>query len=136
MKFREVLQKALDEGIVSLPNNVEISYTPVENVYRMVKLNKEKKTVTEEDFMAQAEKPSISLRSDFDKYDIGNYGCSFFVDEETMKVVLRLPLKNRGIAKGTIFDSYGQLLREDNSAHVMCFIYEGAELSDSFEVIE
>ncbi|MBE5845153.1 MAG: hypothetical protein E7302_13435 [Butyrivibrio sp.] len=136
MRFRETLQKALEEGLVCLPENVEADYEPVEDAYRMIKLNTEKTVITEDDFRTQAEIPAIAQRSDFDKSDIGNYGCSFFNDENIMKLVLKLPRKNKGIAKGIIYSKYGMLQRGQGNSHFMCFIYEGVTLSEGFEVVE
>ena len=134
-KFKETLQKALDEGVTQLPDDIEMDFKMVDRVYRAIKITGSKTEPDESDFLAQAEIERISNREDFDKHDIGNYGCSFFMDRKILELAMFLPRKNKGIAIGSICSRHGALYRE-NSDHIMCFIYKGAKLSDDFKVVK
>ncbi len=85
-----------------------------------------------QDFYSQAERNLPGI--DFD--DIGNYSCSFFEKIEDIWEVLHYPRKNKKIAKGVIYDKDGPIIKEIGWSHIHCFLYEGVELSDRFEVIE
>ena len=132
-KFRMVLQTALDTGIVKIPDEAMWDYEDLKNVYRAVKITEEKKDITIEDFIPQAEVPSIANRNGFDSNDIGNYGTSFNTDIEMLSIILHMPRRNKRIAKGILKTEYGPITIDDT--HIMCFLFEDAHLENEFEVI-
>ena len=132
-KFREVLQRSLEAGEVQLPEGLLWEYDDIQEAYRVVRITSDKTEITPEDFDAQAEKPQIVCRSDFDRSDIGNYGCSFFDNVDMINIVLHMPRKNRRIAKGAIRQEFGPIIID--GAHIMCFLYSDAHMETEFEVI-
>lgn len=132
-RFREVLQRCLDEGKVQLPSNVIWDYEELHDVYRGVKITTTKNAITQEDFDAQAEIPQVSSRSGFNQNDISNYGCSFFDNLDMINLALHMPRKNKRVAKGILKKENGPILKE--GSHIMCFLYEGAHIENDFEVI-
>jgi hypothetical protein len=132
-RFRRVLQNALEKGVTLIPNDMIWIYDDIVYVYRAVKITEGKQEITIEDFIPQAEIPSIANRSSFDEADIENYGTSFNTDLEMLNIILHMPRRNKRIAKGTLKMEYGPIVIDES--HIMCFLYEDAHIEDEFEVI-
>lgn len=134
-RYRQILQEALDKGIVSLPTVLDYDFEDIKDVYRAVKINDEKTEIDNSDFIPQAEIDLIRSRSDFDESNIENYGTSFFLDEEVLDIAVKLPRRNKKKAKGVIISEDGPTTKPDFKSHFMCFLYEDTILVDRFEVI-
>ena len=133
--YRQVLAEALKSGIIEIPRDILYEYEEKKDVYRVVKYTDEKTSITDEDFRAQAEIEAITRRSDYNPYDVRNYGCSFFMDEQMVDFIMHLPRKNKKKAKGLINQTFGPTTIEDENSHFMCFLFADAKLEEVFEVI-
>ena len=129
-RFRKILREALQAGKVMRPDDIEIKYSPV-LLYRAVRISDKKKTIDDSDFVSQVEKGQRGA----DDGDIENYSCSFFRCVDPLKDAMKLPRKNKKIAKGYVKEVHGARKASSHSEHVHLFRYENVEIAKEFEVI-
>lgn len=129
-RFRNVLREALHTGKVTLPNDIEINYSPM-LLYRAVRISDNKKTIDDSDFMSQMEKGQHGA----DDSVIENYSCSFFTCIAPLKDAMKLPRKNKKIAKGYVKKVHGARKALSHFEHVHLFRYKDVEIANEFEVI-
>lgn len=129
-RFRSVLREALQAGKVTLPDDLEIHYSPM-SLYRAVRISNDKKTIDDSDFQSQMEKGQRGA----DDSDVENYSCSFFTCVAPLKDAMKLPRKNKRIAKGCVKEVQGALKASSHFEHVHLFRYADVEIANEFEVI-
>lgn len=128
--FPSVLREALQNKICTMPNEVEWTYSPT-LVYRGVRITKNKTTLERSDFLSQIE---LGISEDF--ANIGKYSCSVFTDPRSLALSYNLPRPNKRIAVGNMQDDDGPCLREEGSPHIHWFLYESADPSNGFVLME
>ena len=138
-KFPCVLRKAIESKGLEFADTTEIEFGDFEG-YRLIRRNnQDKNTITIDDFKSQAEQIAMgkNLRN-VDLDDIGSYSCSVNTEIEPLKLLFKLPKKNKKIAKGIIRSKYGILKRDidKGSTHVHWWLFQDADPSGDFEVIE
>jgi hypothetical protein len=125
------MRKALEQGLVELPEDVLFSF-PTFECYRMITRNGGTfSPLKREDFLSQIEKKDVTA----DENIIGYYGCSFFCDIADCQRILKLPRKNKKIIKGRINHKDGAIERNLNSSHVNVFFYDTATPEKDFRII-
>lgn len=129
-KFPAVLRDALNAGNCKFPTQTEIDYEPFE-AYRGVKITHKKVQIDRSDFQSQIEKGITD-----DCTDLGNFSCSVFTDVKELRICLNLPRKNKRIAKGQIRCGNGPCIRDSSCSHVHWFLYESADPSCDFLLID
>lgn len=91
MKFRDVLQKALDNKTVTLDSSIEYKYEEIK-VYRgITRPDKVRTDLNENDFLSQMEKSKKARGMKVDERDIGSYSCSVFTDAKDLERALFFP---------------------------------------------
>ena len=138
LRFPSVFKKALKEGIIEMPQELEIEYAAIK-AYRGVRFIKFKKEKLEkQDFLAQIDLKVAGDRryQQCSDADIDNYGTSVFDDIEELHAAYFLPRKNKGIAEGLVKMENGPICRSDEESHILWFLYEGATPQKDFKVIE
>ncbi|HEM3602578.1 hypothetical protein [Streptococcus suis] len=135
MKFRDALQKAIDEKQVSLTNDgIEYKYDTLK-VYRGV-IKNGTKDIIEKDFLSQIEK-GVNLRGR--KIDIGVYSCSVFQKTEELEQALKFPKPNKYIIKcemSSTEQNFGPIRKSQNNSHIDLWLYKEAEPWKYFQYLE
>lgn len=133
-RFPNVLKKALISGKVSFPETLQKEYEDL-NVYRGVKYNSDKTFIDKSDFLSYMElekNPMIPI----DENDISSYSCSVFLNIDELHMITKFPRKNKAVARGTVKPEYGPVDINELTSHVDLYLYDNADPSDQFEVIE
>lgn len=129
-RFPAVLRNTLEDGRVEFQVGLKRCY-PEQRVYRGIRYKVPDKTgVCREDFLSQAERKIPGT----DMNDIGNYSCSCFTTKEELIAAFNLPRKNKGIARGTLYDGYGPAVFE-TGGHIHWYLFADADPSERFEVM-
>ena len=128
--FPSVLRESLQNKICVMPDETEWTYPPA-LVYRGVRITKSKPGIERSDFLSQIER---GVSEDFT--DIGQYSCSVFTDPRILAMSYKLPRHNKRIAVGQMKDCYGPCFRTEGEPHIHWFLYESADPSDGFVLME
>lgn len=128
--FPSVLRESLQNNICAMPDKTEWEYAPI-LVYRGVKITKDKTVIDRSDFLSQIER---GLSKNF--ADIKKYSCSVFTDVDVLSDSLKLPRRNKRIAVGHMQDKDGPCYRLNDDPHIHWFLYEDADPSDGFVLME
>ena len=128
--FPSVLRESLQNKICVMPDETEWTYPPA-LVYRGVRITKSKPGIERSDFLSQIER---GISEDFT--DIGQYSCSVFTDPRVLAMSYNLPRPNKRIAVGEMKDCCGPCLRTEGDPHIHWFLYENADPSDGFVLVE
>lgn len=136
MRFSAVLQAAIQDGTVVLPENLQTDFNDI-HCYRGVKVKEQEtsRQLCRDDFNSQMEQRQFNCCLAVDPSKWEDYSCSCFKDIDELKISFHLPRKNKGIAEGQITKTFGACI-EDDSSHVHWFLYEGADPSPNFQIIE
>lgn len=131
-KFPAVLRNALEKEVCRLPATIEFEYEPTK-VFRGVVIDEEKKKIDKTDFRSQIERGTTE-----DVSALENYSCSVFRNVNELKNALHLPRKRnrKRIAEGDTISEYGARICSDSTSHIDWFLYEDADPSDKFIVLE
>lgn len=133
-KFTSALEEALEKGLVTLPSAIQDHYPETCKVFRKVK---DATTLQKTDFLSQIEVSRLPGHNSYQKisiYDIENYSCSFFSDLASLYMLFSLPPHNKKIVSGTLREEFGQILQEQNTTHIQCWLYDDADLATIFKV--
>lgn len=133
LKFPSVLKKALQEGTIILPNELQKEYKPI-HVFRGIRYKiGEKEEIDKTDFLSQAERRLPG--TDFE--DVGSYSCSCFEKVEELILAYQLPRKNKCISEGIMRCELGARWDDMNDnweTHRHWFLYENVDPSCDFKV--
>lgn len=136
-KFPAILRDKIKNGDLEFPDNTEFKYPQV-YAYRCVKRKQtDELAINREDFKSHAELGRKNV-----KFGINNleqtpeyYGVSFFKNREELYIRLNLPMKNRKVASGYIYQEGGPRLENTRTTHVCWWLYENVDLS-GFKIVE
>lgn len=134
MKFPVIFREKLINKEIELQDNVEFEYDDIQ-AYRCVDRKKgDNSEISREDFKSNAEKGRKNIRGETGDVEKKPeyYGVSFYEDKAQLVLRLRLPQKNRKIARGYICREGGPILRGHNT-HVCWWLFEDADVS-GFEI--
>ena len=136
LKFPAVLRKAIQNGTIKLPEKLKTEFDEI-HAFRgiTIKTDAHQYPLDRSDFCSQMEKLQTNPDLPVNPNEWENYSCSCFKDLEELKLCFHLPRKRKGIAEGAITKEQGACI-EDDSAHVHWFLYEGADPSPLFTIIE
>lgn len=136
-RYSCVLENALMKGIVKFPSDCLHNFKKIKG-YRMVTKKENEATINEEDFLSQIEllQRGKNIRPIPDKNDIGNYSCSLFYDLDQLKIIMKLPRKNKKIIQGYIHDSKGTIQTNKSNTHIHWWIYAQSNPHEDFEVMK
>lgn len=135
MKFRHVLQNALEQGIVTFDSKAEYNYEEIK-VYRgITRLDKEPSSLIEDDFLSQIEKSEKNSKKKARgiELSLSSYSCSVFTDTEELKRALYFPKPTKFIAEGEISSvadgdkNYFGPIKRGNTSHIDLWLEEDAK---------
>ena len=137
MKFRDVLQKALDNKTVTLDSSIEYKYEEIK-VYRgITRKDKTPSDLNENDFLSQMEKSKKARGMKVDERDIGSYSCSVFTDAKDLERALFFPKPTKFIAESKISSdtNYFGPIGRDDSSHINLWLEADAKPWEIFQYI-
>lgn len=134
-RFPTILREALTSGKVRFPDSLQYEYGEL-CVFRGVKYTGKKKTIDRSDFLSHVERKKMNPLFVADDSKIESYSCSVFMDIEELHQNTKFPNKNKAIAKGKIRSEFGPIYVKEWTSHIDLFLYENADPSDEFEVVE
>lgn len=128
-RFPRVLREALESGKIEFPKNTQWKYED-RKAYRGVRITDKKTTIDKTDFKSQVESDEM------DSEDLSEYSCSCFENMQDLKIAFHLPRKNKGIAEGFVKKECGPIVLSDKDSHINWFLFENADPSKEFQIIE
>lgn len=134
-RFPRILRDALISEKVSFPDSLQHEYEEL-CVFRGVKYTETKTAIDKSDFLSHIERQKNNPMIVADDRKISSYSCSFFKNMEEMHQQTKFPTKNKAIAKGVIKSEFGPIDINEETSHVDLFLYDNADPSSEFEVIE
>lgn len=135
MRFRNTLQSALDNKIVTLDDTkIEYEYEEIK-VYRgITRKDKTPSELNENDFLSQMEK---SKKARGKKVDLSSYSCSVFTDIKDLERALFFPKPTKFIAESKISSEtnyFGPIGRDDTS-HINLWLEADAKPWEAFQYL-
>lgn len=136
LRFPAVLREALRSGIIALPDALETEFDEIP-AYRGVTIRGDGPPypLDRSDFLSQMERKQQNPNFPADPGRWENYSCSCFTEMDELMLSFHLPRKGKRIAKGPVSKTQGACVA-DGSPHIHWFLYEGADPSPLFSVIE
>jgi hypothetical protein len=138
VKFRDVLQKALDNKTVTLDSSIEYKYEEIK-VYRgITRPDKVRTDLNENDFLSQMEKSKKARGMKVDERDIGSYSCSVFTDAKDLERALFFPKPTKFIAESEISSdgNYFGPIRKDKTTHIDLWLEKNAKPWEIFRYLQ
>ncbi len=130
MVYSKVLQDEINKGM-QMPK-IKMNYEPM-TVYRMIDIGKYPEPISRNHFNSYAEEGKLPKTFTY-KWQI--YSCSVFTNIKELETALKLPRKQRKIAKGTLLATGGSIFGPNSHFHCDWFLYENYDPSfENFEVI-
>ena len=128
MRFRDTLQSALDNKIVTLDDaKIEYKYEEIK-VYRgITRKDKTPSDLNENDFLSQMEKSKKARGIKVD--ELSSYSCSVFTDIQDLERALFFPKPTKFIAESKISSdtNYFGPIGRDDSSHINLWLEADAK---------
>ena len=126
LKFPSILEKKIDMGEFSFPDNTRFSYEPIQG-FRGIQRNEDDwEAVTRKDFISYAEK---NVRRRFiDRDDPHYYGVSLFLNRKSVENALKFPRTNMKIAVGEVYSEAGPSEVNEETGHICWWLYDNIEI--------
>lgn len=134
LRFPSYFKDAIEKYDMEFPKDTSWEYDPQIAFRGIVCKNGESRTVNDSDFLSYAELGRIPKGHDISEIEV--HACSCFKTKKQLEVGFKLPRPDRRIIKGTIKDDKGWIHITSKSGHINWWIYENANPSESFEVID
>lgn len=138
MRFRDTLQSALDNKIVTLDDaKIEYKYEEIK-VYRgITRKDKTPSDLNENDFLSQMEKSKKARGIKVDELELSSYSCSVFTDIQDLERALYFPKPTKFIAESKISSdtNYFGPIGRDDSSHINLWLEADAKPWEIFQYI-
>lgn len=138
MRFRDTLQSALDNKIVTLDDaKIEYKYEEIK-VYRgITRKDKTPSDLNENDFLSQMEKSKKTRGIKVDELELSSYSCSVFTDIQDLERALYFPKPTKFIAESKISSdtNYFGPIGRDDSSHINLWLEADAKPWEIFQYI-
>lgn len=134
-RFPTVLKNALITGTVKFPSSIQQEYTEL-TVYRGVSYSEKKTVIDKSDFFSNIERNIKNPMVPVDYENISDYSCSCYLKIDELRMRAKFPRKNKAIAKGFIKKEFGPIDINRDTSHVDLYLFDEADPSEGFEVVE
>ena len=138
MRFRDTLQSALDNKIVTLDDaKIEYEYEEIK-VYRgITRKDKTPSDLNENDFLSQMEKSKKARGIKVDELELSSYSCSVFTDIKNLERALYFPKPTKFIAESKISSdtNYFGPIGRDGTSHIDLWLEADAKPWKTFQYL-
>ena len=128
MRFRDTLQSALDNKIVTLDDaKIEYKYEEIK-VYRgITRKDKTPSDLNENDFLSQMEKSKKARGIKVDELELSSYSCSVFTDIQDLEFIAESKISSD--------TNYFGPIGRDDSSHINLWLEADAKPWEIFQYI-
>lgn len=135
LRFPSVLKKAIKDYGIDFPKETQWEYSPQTAFRGFTREDGENTELRDEDFLSYAELGKKARGQKHSERDIEWYSCSCYARKAQLEVNLKLPRSKWRISRGIIRNNKGCICINKSTGHIHWWIYENANPSEDFEVI-